>query len=98
MPVVRTLINPVAGVLDVPSSIFTIFNLIGAIAWGAGVTLLGYFLGRHVPIDHYILPITAGVIALSLIPLEAYLSRKVPSERRTEAFSYYAVAMVVERV
>jgi membrane-associated protein len=69
VPVVRTLINPVAGVLAVPARTFTAFNLLGGIAWAGGVTLLGYWLGSAINIDHYILPITAGVILLSAIPL-----------------------------
>jgi membrane-associated protein len=69
VPVVRTLINPVAGVLGVPARTFTAFNLLGGIAWAGGVTLLGYWLGSAINIDHYILPITAGVILLSAIPL-----------------------------
>ena len=48
---------------------FTVFNLVGGLAWSVGVTLLGYFLGSAISIDHYILPITAGVILLSAIPL-----------------------------
>jgi membrane-associated protein len=69
VPVVRTLINPVAGVLAVPARTFTAFNLLGGVAWAGGVTLLGYWLGSAINIDHYILPITAGVILLSAIPL-----------------------------
>jgi MFS family permease len=33
--------------------------------------------------------------ALSLIPLETYLSRTSPAERRTETFSYYAVGLTL---
>ncbi|MCW2524784.1 MAG: associated Golgi protein-like protein [Frankiales bacterium] len=69
VPVVRTLINPVAGVLAIPARTFTALNLIGGVLWAGGVTLLGYFLGSAINIDHYILPITAGVIILSAIPL-----------------------------
>jgi membrane-associated protein len=69
VPVVRTLINPVAGVLAIPARTFTAFNLIGGVAWAGGVTLLGYWLGSAVNIDHYILPITAAVVIVSAIPL-----------------------------
>jgi len=69
VPVVRTLINPVAGVLDMPVRTFTVYNVIGGILWGGGVTMLGYFLGSAISIDHYILPITAGVILVSLVPV-----------------------------
>ncbi|SOD72797.1 membrane-associated protein [Jatrophihabitans sp. GAS493] len=69
VPIVRTLMNPVAGVLRVPLRSFTVFNVVGGVLWAGGVTLLGYFLGSAINIDKYILPVTAGVILISLIPL-----------------------------
>jgi membrane-associated protein len=86
VPVVRTLINPVAGVLAVPARTFTALNLVGGVLWAGGVTLLGYFLGSAINIDHYILPITAGVIILSAIPLvlEYRKQRALKGTARTE--------------
>jgi membrane-associated protein len=69
VPVVRTLINPVAGVLSVAPRTFATLNVIGGVVWAGGVTLLGYLLGSSINIDHYILPITAAVILVSAIPL-----------------------------
>jgi membrane-associated protein len=69
VPVVRTFLNPVAGVLDVGVRQFTSFNIIGGVLWAGGVTLLGYILGSSINIDRYILPITAAVIVISLIPI-----------------------------
>jgi membrane-associated protein len=69
VPIVRTFLNPVTGVLRVPLRQFTLFNLIGGVFWATGVTLLGYAMGNSINIDRYILPVTAGVIALSAIPI-----------------------------
>jgi membrane-associated protein len=70
IPFVRTLINPVAGVVRMPSRTFVIAQAAGGLAWSIGITLAGYWLGSRVPsIDKYLLPIVAVVIALSLIPV-----------------------------
>jgi membrane-associated protein len=84
VPVVRTLINPVAGVLEMPARTFTMYNVIGGVLWSAGVTLLGYFLGSAISIDHYILPITAGVIILSAIPLVLEYRKQRNANRSVE--------------
>lgn len=45
VPVVRTFCPIVAGVGHMEYRTFVRFNIIGALLWGVGVTLLGYFLG-----------------------------------------------------
>ena len=43
---------------------------LGAFLWAVGVTLLGYWLGETIPnIDKYLLPIIAGIVTLSLLPI-----------------------------
>jgi membrane-associated protein len=77
IPVVRTFMNPVAGVIGVPARVFTLFNVLGGLLWSLGVTLLGYALGRSVSIDHYIIPITVVIVLLSAIPVaHEYRRRK----------------------
>jgi membrane-associated protein len=80
VPVVRTFMNPVAGVIGVPIRIFTAYNLIGGLIWSLGVTLLGYVLGRSIPIDRYIIPITLFIVVLSAIPV----LREVRNQRRNQ--------------
>lgn len=65
IPVVRTFANPVAGVGRMDPKVFTVFNLLGALIWTVGVTLLGYFVGTSVK-DTYLIP---AVIVVSLVPL-----------------------------
>ena len=76
LPIVRTFMNPVAGVLEVPARKFAFFNAVGAVLWGMGVPLVGYGVGKalgaaagDVPIDRYILPLTVLIIVVSLIPV-----------------------------
>lgn len=70
VPVVRTVANPVAGALDVPARTFALWNAVGGLVWSLGIVLAGFVLGNSVSgIDHYLLPIIAVVVVLSLLPL-----------------------------
>ena len=70
VPVVRTFANPVAGMAEMNAGTFLLFNLIGAVVWSIGVTLLGYGLGSSVKhIDRYLLPIIAVIVVLSFVPI-----------------------------
>lgn len=70
IPGVRTFAPILAGVGSVRYGTFLRYNIAGGVLWGAGVTLLGYFLGAAVPgIDRYLLPIIALIIFLSLLPV-----------------------------
>lgn len=83
VPVVRTLMNPLAGVAQIDARVFTVANVVGGVLWGAGVTIAGYFLGKSIPnIDHYLLPIIAGVVLLSLIPIALEVRKARMARRR----------------
>lgn len=76
IPFVRTVMNPLAGVLAVPARTFVIWQAVGGLVWSLGVTLAGYALGSHVPnIDRYLLPIIAVIVVLSLIPIALELRK-----------------------
>lgn len=49
VPLVRTLLNPVAGALRVPARTFTLWNIVGGLVWTVGVTVAGYALGSSIP-------------------------------------------------
>ncbi|MEV4426302.1 DedA family protein [Streptomyces sp. NPDC049602] len=70
VPVVRTVLNPLAGALDVPVRVFTLWQAVGGLAWTVGLVLAGYALGSSVPnVDRYLLPIVGLIVAVSLLPL-----------------------------
>lgn len=78
VPVVRTFTPILAGVGTMPYGLFLRYNIIGGVLWGAGVTLLGYFLGSAIPsAEKYLLPIILGIIAISFVPIirEVILAR-----------------------
>ena len=88
VPVVRTLMNPLVGVVQMDVGTFTTANVIGGVLWSVGVTVAGYALGKSIHnVDHYLLPIIAVVVVLSLIPvgLEVRKSRREKRERAGES-------------
>src|SRR3990167_927219 len=69
MPAVRTFVPIVAGLANMPYSSFVFFNVFGGILWTTSLLLLGYFLGQKIPnVDHYLLPIIALIVILSVLP------------------------------
>ena len=68
VPVVRTIVPMLAGAGHMPQRKFATANVIGAVLWTVGISMLGYVVGRSISIDKFILPIVAVIIALSLIP------------------------------
>jgi membrane-associated protein len=76
VPLVRTVLNPLAGALAVPARVFTLWQVIGGLAWSLGVTIAGNLLGSSIPgIDQYLLPIIGLVVIISLIPVGLELRR-----------------------
>ncbi|MBF8192710.1 DedA family protein [Nonomuraea sp. K274] len=72
VPIVRTFMNPVAGVLEMPAKRFFVWNCIGGVVWTEGLLLVGHFLGGQVDpkqIDKYILPGVFLIVLISLIPI-----------------------------
>jgi membrane-associated protein len=70
VPVVRTVLNPLAGALNVPARLFTLWQVVGGLIWTVGLVLAGYALGSSIPnVDRYLLPMVALVVVISLIPL-----------------------------
>ncbi|MFJ9041904.1 DedA family protein [Streptomyces sp. NPDC102406] len=76
VPVVRTVLNPLAGALHVPARTFTVWQVAGGLVWSLGLTLAGYGLGSSIPnVDRYLLPLVGVIVAVSLIPLAVKLLR-----------------------
>ena len=72
IPIVRTFMNPVAGVLEMPAKKFFMANLVGGIIWADGVLLLGRLASNAISaskVDKYIIPITLVIVLLSLLPI-----------------------------
>jgi membrane-associated protein len=76
VPVVRTVLNPMAGALQVPVRTFTVWQVVGGLLWSLGLTLAGYALGSSVPnVDKYLLPMVALIVLVSVTPLALEILR-----------------------
>jgi membrane-associated protein len=74
LPVVRTFAPIVAGASNMRYRRFVLFNAIGGLLWGAGVTMAGYILGSTIPsIDRYLLPIITVIVVVSALPSIVHL-------------------------
>jgi membrane-associated protein len=79
VPVVRTVLNPVAGALKTPTATFTLWQVVGGTVWTVGLVCAGFGLGSFVPgVDAYLLPVIAVIVLVSLLPL----ARELLKERR----------------
>ncbi|HZR11981.1 MAG TPA: VTT domain-containing protein [Acidimicrobiia bacterium] len=86
VPFVRTLVPMLAGIGEMDLGAFTIFNVIGAALWAAGVSVAGYFLGKSIPnVDHYLLPIIGVIILISVIPPVLEIRRQRKTSRAATA-------------
>lgn len=73
VPVVRTFVPLVAGIARMHYRTFMTYNIIGGLIWTAGVTYIGYFLGKllqglGLDIDAVLLPIVALILIVSIAP------------------------------
>jgi membrane-associated protein len=88
IPVVRTFLNPVAGILEMPARKFFVWNLIGAIIWTDGILLAGHLLAKQITdivpadkIDNYLVPIIVVIVLISATPMIIDIIRKRRANR-----------------
>ncbi|MBI2023090.1 VTT domain-containing protein [Candidatus Giovannonibacteria bacterium] len=83
LPVIRTFAPIVAGIGRMSYSTFIYYNILGALIWSFGMTLLGYFLGSVIPgVDKYIIPIILGIVVVSFIPPVIHLIKNRNSVKK----------------
>lgn len=80
VPFVRTYAPVAAGVGRMSYRHFVSFNVVGALLWGVGVTLLGYLLGNFSFIKENIEALLVLIVGVSVLPVVIELWR----ERRTQ--------------
>jgi len=69
VPIVRTLITAVAGIVGMPFRVFAINSAIGGVLWAFLLTFAGYKLGGYTFIASHIELITIGIVMVSIIPV-----------------------------
>lgn len=88
VPIVRTFVPTMAGASRMDYRVFLAYNLVGALLWGAGVTLLGYWLGQFDVVKNNIELILLLIVFVSIIPMLIEGTRAYRSSRRgTQASS-----------
>lgn len=71
IPLARTLLNPVCGVVQLDRRIFSTWNAIGAIIWTQVAMGVGYVLGDALSVsaDKYIYGAVAVIVLITLLPM-----------------------------
>lgn len=70
VPIVRTFVPIVAGVVQMRYRTFVVNNIIGAFLWATGFTFLGFYLGEKVPlVSQYLTLIVIVMVLITMIPL-----------------------------
>lgn len=75
IPVLRTFMNPMAGIIEMPVRRFAIANVAGGLLWTISILLAGYYAGQKLHIEKYVLPIVALAVVLSLLSLAFEIRR-----------------------
>jgi membrane-associated protein len=83
VPVIRTLINPMCGVVGLDKKQFRLWNIVGGVIWTELVLTLGFVLGDVLKgsVDKYLLPVIALIIFVSFIPVAIELFKEWQSKR-----------------
>jgi len=88
IPIVRTFLNPVAGTLGMPARKFFVWNVVGAVLWTDGIIIIGHSLANQIykaigdKIDHYILPVVALIVVISLLPIFIEILRERRAKKK----------------
>ena len=75
VPIVRTFAPVVAGVSRMHYRTFVLYNAVGAVLWGAGVTALGYFLGQIAFVRDNVEVILLLIVGVSVLPIVFEIAR-----------------------
>ena len=69
VPIVRTFAPIVAGIGTMKYRTFVMYNIIGGLLWGVGVTTLGYYLGEISAVRNNIEIAIVAIVVISVLPM-----------------------------
>ncbi|WP_327344170.1 DedA family protein [Streptomyces europaeiscabiei] len=95
VPIVRTFTPIIAGVSGMRYRTFLIFNVVGGILWGAGVTLLGSWLGRIEFVRTNIEAMLLLIVFISVLPIIVELLKARKAKKNQPQQSQQAPAAPV---
>ncbi|MHC6221443.1 DedA family protein [Arthrobacter sp. MMS24-S77] len=82
VPIIRTFVPVIVGVAKMDKRKFFLFNVIGAVLWGGGVTLLGAWLGQYEWVGKNIDIIFMVIVLVSVIPVAVEVIRGFLAKRK----------------
>ncbi|WP_277523585.1 VTT domain-containing protein [Arthrobacter sp. ES3-54] len=97
VPIIRTFVPVIVGVAQMSKRKFFTYNVIGAVLWGGGVTLLGYLLGDKVPwVKDNLDIIFIAIVLVSVIPIAIEVIRGAIAKRQSEEYGTDVVDEFIE--
>ena len=97
VPIIRTFVPVIVGVAQMSKRKFFTYNVIGAVLWGGGVTLLGYLLGDKVPwVKDNLDIIFIAIVLVSVIPIGIEVVRGMIAKRQAEKYGTGVVDEFIE--
>nr|WP_206686856.1 VTT domain-containing protein [Microbacterium invictum] len=90
VPIVRTFAPVAAGVGHMHKGKYTLYNLIGAVLWGFGLTMFGYLIGFIPPVANFVqnyidLILLAAVGGTAVVTLWHYLRERAGARKAAAA-------------
>ncbi|AVH23980.1 VTT domain-containing protein [Nocardia cyriacigeorgica] len=85
VPIVRTFAPVVAGASGMRYPVFALYNVVGGVLWGAGVTYLGYLLGQIAVVRDNIDLIFLLIVAVSVLPIVIEVGKRMLASRNSTA-------------
>ena len=91
VPIIRTFVPVIVGVAKMDQRKFFLYNVIGAVLWGGGVTLLGAWLGQYEWVGKNIDIIFIVIVLVSVIPIGIEILRGLSAKRQAAKLGTDAV-------
>jgi membrane-associated protein len=81
VPIVRTFAPFVAGVGRMNYARFTLYNVVGGVAWVVSLTVLGFLFGEWAPVRDHFEAVVVAIVVLSVLPVVVeYLRARRPAD------------------
>jgi membrane-associated protein len=89
VPIVRTFAPIAAGIGHMPYARYSLYNAVGAIIWGAGLTFAGYLLNYIPPVRNFVISyidfILLGAALIAIVPTAYHAIRASLAARKARA-------------
>jgi membrane-associated protein len=77
LPIIRTFVPFVAGMAEMTYTRFTVYNIVGAVAWVCLFVYGGYFFGRMPFVQAHLGSLILGIMVLTVLPIVVQVGRSL---------------------